>query len=298
MKKHTFLTLLLIVLYSTSYAQVFNHEVIQQDQPPMLLGKINNEKLSTAPYDQWFLKNYDDYAPQENSVITLKTLLPKYTISIFMGTWCGDSKREVPRFYKILKESNFPLDRLTTVAVGRNREDYKQSPGGEQEGLGIHRVPTFIIYKDGKEVNRIVESPKNTLEKDLIDIITKEYTPNYESVQLMHGIISEHGIDYLNKNTQETIDLLKHKTTSLYELNTYASVLFYSHKQNDALAVLHFNTLLFPEEADVYISLAKKYDQLKNVKKAITYYKKALQFEDNSKIKDKIKELQQRPNQG
>jgi len=97
-----------------------------------------------------------------------------------MGTWCGDSKREIPRFYKILETANYPIEQLTMVAVDHIEPNYKKSPGGEEKGLSIIKVPTFIFYKDGKEVNRIVESPIESLEKDIAAIISgKNYVPNY-----------------------------------------------------------------------------------------------------------------------
>ena len=37
-------------------------------------------------------------------------------------------------------------------------EKYKQGPNGEEKGEKIHRVPIFIINRDGKESARIVES--------------------------------------------------------------------------------------------------------------------------------------------
>ena len=37
--------------------------------------------------------------------------------------------------------------------------------------LKIKRVPTFIFYKEGKEIGRIIESPNETLEKDFLKIV-------------------------------------------------------------------------------------------------------------------------------
>ena len=39
------------------------------------------------------------------------------------------------------------------------------------EDLKIERVPTFIFYRDGKEIGRIVENPSNSLVEDFLDII-------------------------------------------------------------------------------------------------------------------------------
>ena len=100
-----------------------------------------------------------------------------------MGTWCGDSKQEVPRFYKVLEACEFPEDQLTVIALSSKPYMYKKSPNHEEAGLNIHRVPTFIFYKDRKEVNRIVEHPIETFEKDMLNIVTKnDYKSNYQIV--------------------------------------------------------------------------------------------------------------------
>ncbi|WP_025667611.1 thioredoxin domain-containing protein [Aquimarina megaterium] len=281
----------MILSIMTLSAQSFNHEIKTEGSSPMLLGKINNQGLTQEPYNEWFSKNHKEYIPKQSSIDSLKAQLPSYAITLFMGTWCGDSKREVPRMYKILEESNFPLDRLTVVAVDRSREAYKQSPGGEHEGLNIHRVPTLIFYKDGKEVNRIVESPRKTLEEDMLAILSKNYTPKYSSVILMDDILTKKGTSYITKNTKKLVKQFKDKTQSLYELNTYASVLFYADKKEEAITILDFNTALFPKEANTYVSLANTYLYLKDTANAIKYYQKSLEFKDNKEIQDKIKEL-------
>ena len=43
----------------------------------------------------------------------------------------------------------------------------KQSPDFNPESYQINRVPTAIIYRNNKEIGRIIETPKKTLEKDL-----------------------------------------------------------------------------------------------------------------------------------
>jgi len=39
------------------------------------------------------------------------------------------------------------------------------------DNLDIKRVPTFIIYENGEEIGRIIETPKKSLEKDLEKIV-------------------------------------------------------------------------------------------------------------------------------
>jgi thiol-disulfide isomerase/thioredoxin len=109
----------------------------------------------------------------------------KKHIDIFMGTWCGDSKREVPAMLKILNEIGFDSVDISLITVGNNAELYKKSPQGEELGKNIVRVPTFIIYDKKKEIGRIIEYPVESLERDLLKILRKEpYIPNYHQLRL------------------------------------------------------------------------------------------------------------------
>ena len=100
----------------------------------------------------------------------LKEKLKGIKIKGFMGTWCGDSKRETPRFYKILEQANFDFKNLDLVTVNRS----KKTPDNLQEGLDIKKVPTFIFYKDGKEIGRFVERVRESLEKDMLKIVSEQ----------------------------------------------------------------------------------------------------------------------------
>lgn len=178
----TFLTLGLIAVTYFSWAQAYNNEIAIDGHQPFMVGQINLEGLSKDPYNTWFAAQMKNYTVDTNLVTTFSKTLKKYDITIFLGTWCGDSKREVPRFIKILKEAGYPMEQLTMVALDRRKEFYKKSPTGEEEGLNIIKVPTFIFFKSGVEVNRIVESPIESLEEDILQIVMeKPYVPNYAS---------------------------------------------------------------------------------------------------------------------
>jgi len=283
MKNVLLLALAMLLTSPIALAQPLNKEINPSGKSPSLLGKINQNGLSGDHYASWFTKNYDAYSPDQTSIDSLETQLAKYTITAFMGTWCGDSKREVPKFYKVLNEANFPLERLTMVAVSRDRETYKQSPGGEHESLNIHRVPTFIIYKNGKEVNRIVEKPVTSLEEDLVHIIQKNYTSNYHGVTLVNELLTEVDARSFNRKQKRLLPELKKQVKGTRELNTYASVLFSAHKKEESIIAARINTLLFPQEASTYTSLARKLAMTNNNKEALENYEKALSIDPDYK---------------
>lgn len=142
-----------------------------------LIGIANKESFLQEPFNEWFTPNYDNYTLNEEVIESLKFLNQEITIKAFMGTWCEDSQDQTPVFYKILDEAKFNYENLEFIAVDRD----KSTPNNLQEGFDIERVPTFIFYKNGKEIGRIVEYPRETVEVDMLKIISGEtYKHSYE----------------------------------------------------------------------------------------------------------------------
>jgi thiol-disulfide isomerase/thioredoxin len=139
------------------------------DQTTWLLGYFNPVQLTRSPYSIWYLKGFDEYQPKTDAINKLLGINKEdLTIKVVMGTWCPDSRREVPRFMRIMDAWQFPVGKLTFIGV----DDAKLSPVGEYVKLDIHRVPTFIIYKNNIEAGRIIENPKTSLEQDMVNILT------------------------------------------------------------------------------------------------------------------------------
>ena len=150
----------------------------------MLLGKCTRAALLQAPFADWFKPNYDSYHVDSFTCNFIRPLLTGKSITIFLGTWCGDSKREVPRVLKMLDCCDFPDNNLTLVMVSNKDSLYKKSPQHEEAGKNIVRVPTIIIEQKGAEIGRIIEFPVTSLEKDMLSILRKEkYQPNYHQLQ-------------------------------------------------------------------------------------------------------------------
>ncbi len=140
------------------------------EQITWILGYFTRDRLTSPPHSEWFLKGYDGY--QFNSEVVNKLIeinKDDLTIKIVMGTWCPDSRREVPRFMRIMDIWNIPAEKITFIGV----DNEKQSPIGEYDKLDIQRVPTFIFYKNNIEAGRIIENPVTSLEQDIINILTR-----------------------------------------------------------------------------------------------------------------------------
>ena len=172
--KKIFLFLCVIALTSCSTQKEIT---AAKNKSGHLIGYANKASFTQAPYNSWFVKNFDNYTPNEATIAALSKTLKGVTIKGFMGTWCGDSKRETPHFYKILELAGFNLKKIDLITVNRS----KKTPDNLQEGLDIKRVPTFIFYKKGIEIGRYVEYARESLEKDMLKIVSgKAYKHSYD----------------------------------------------------------------------------------------------------------------------
>lgn len=136
----------------------------------ILYGQITLDAFEMDLCSPWYAPEHDSYLAD---TIILKKLreqnLTDISISLIIGSWCHDSHREVPRFIKILEEINYSFDRLQMNALDTD----KTSPNFDAKANNVTNVPTVIIYRNGEEIGRIIESPKKSLEKDLLKIISK-----------------------------------------------------------------------------------------------------------------------------
>lgn len=76
----------------------------------------------------------------------------------FWATWCGPCMRQGPIVEELAQEG---------YSVGK--VDVDQEPGLAQQ-FKVMSIPTLLIFKDGKEVQRFIGlTPKDTLRKFLED---------------------------------------------------------------------------------------------------------------------------------
>lgn len=221
----------------------------------ILLGKITREDLTKAPYNVWFDKEYNDYEINQDVLNQLKrTRIKNYTITIFLGTWCSDSHREVPRMIKVLEKAGVPSNRITLVALNSGYGVHKQSTTGEEKGKNIFRVPTFVLSRNNKEVNRIVEFPVQSLERDLLSIIKtpSSYVPNYRSYPYIIDWIKNGTLTDKNVSVKGLVDQIKSVTRNAGEITSVAYVLFCQGKNQEAATLCKIATIIYPETVNYY----------------------------------------------
>jgi thiol-disulfide isomerase/thioredoxin len=133
----------------------------------VLIDCCNRAGLESGEFGTYFKLEYDDYQLNDSLVKLISSRINHLNITIVFGSWCSDSEQQLPHFYKILDQAGYDDSKLKIIAVNRQ----KKAEEVDVADLQIEFVPTFIIYKDGEELGRIVETPYDTLEEDLWKII-------------------------------------------------------------------------------------------------------------------------------
>ena len=139
---------------------------------PLVVGTLTQEQIVAAVPSYGATR--DQYQPDATVVEMMKSYVrPGDRVEVYMGTWCGDSEREVPKFLRIANDlrAQFGVELpVTFVAVDRS----KQQPAKLLAGKSVDKIATFIYYRNDEELGRIAEKPVGVFEDDLLAIVAKE----------------------------------------------------------------------------------------------------------------------------
>jgi cyclophilin family peptidyl-prolyl cis-trans isomerase/HEAT repeat protein len=139
---------------------------------PLEVGRIEPARLLTRVPD--YVERKSAYTPDITVLEMMKSQIRAGDrIEVYMGTWCPDSQREVPKFLRILDDlkSQFGVEvPVTYIAVDRA----KQKPAELLKDKHIEKISTFIFYRGDRELGRIVEKPISLFEDDMLVALSKE----------------------------------------------------------------------------------------------------------------------------
>ena len=164
------LTAILLLFAVHSSAQSLNKKTQDTTKHKLIMiDQCTRDSLISFPeFKTMYDSQYPSYTPDSITVSKLKALASDVKVTIVLGTWCGDSKLQVPHFFKVMDQVGITEKDLTLICV----DGHKKAQNGSTDNMKIERVPTFIFTKKGKELGRIIESPKNTLEQDFLAILS------------------------------------------------------------------------------------------------------------------------------
>jgi thiol-disulfide isomerase/thioredoxin len=139
----------------------------------MIIGKTTLEQLSQhTEFWSEYLIHYAacDVDKEMEEKISLQLEGRMIHIVVVLGTWCGDTKEQLPVLQKVL--DNLPNSNISIEYIGVNRD--KLAGDVDISSLGIVFVPTFIFYENKQELGRIVEIPEGTMEEHIYKMINSK----------------------------------------------------------------------------------------------------------------------------
>lgn len=132
-------------------------------------GPVTFDDLQKELSFDWLKSGCDSYKPNQKKIKNLRAQLPVCSIIVFMGTWCSDTHELLPKFYKVLQETGFPMDEVAMYGVEREKTTRSEL----LQKYAITNLPTIIVMKGGAEAGRITETVKKSVESDLLKIVGK-----------------------------------------------------------------------------------------------------------------------------
>jgi tetratricopeptide (TPR) repeat protein len=259
----------------------------------MLWGICTRSDMEKSPYDSWFVSNYQNYRIDSSLRPVLTPGLEKKIFTIFFGSWCGDSQREVPRMLKTLQYYGVDPKQIKLVAVSNHPEAYKQSSGREEKGLYIHRVPTLVVSNSKKEIGRIIESPVESLEKDLAKIVgVGGYVANYGDISGIIEFIKQTPSEKLTEAMTLQLPTWKETVKNVYHLNSLGYLLTTNGDWDKAITAFTINAQLYPADNTAFKCLADIYAKRGKTDLAKVYYRKLLETNPaNLEVKTALEQL-------
>lgn len=154
--------ILSVIIFSS--CSIFNKNKTSKME---LNGITKQADLTGNKIITWFDDEYKNYVPNQLVINSIKPLKNEIKVLVVAGSWCGDTQRELPRFFKIINSIGVPNNQIEMIMVDEN----KKTAAFNISVIQVTNIPTFIFFKDGKELGRIIEKPQTTLEDDLAKML-------------------------------------------------------------------------------------------------------------------------------
>lgn len=137
----------------------------------IIKGFMSKQQLVTDTAFAWFAQNQQGYTPNQNALQAFRANKDSISIIAFGGTWCGDTRYVLPKFFALTDAAGVSPDRITLIGVDRNKKTLHHLA----EAFDVTLVPTIIVMKNGKEIGRVVEYGKSGMfDKELGEILLKK----------------------------------------------------------------------------------------------------------------------------
>ncbi len=262
----------------------------------ILTGNITRADLKKPPFAEWYDRAYSAYQPAIATADKLRESYKGLAVEAYFGTWCGDSKRQLPRLLRLLDATGFDGKHLSMVGLSDQSMEFKKAPDGVEAKRRIHRTPTIVFVRDGVEIGRIVETPSTSLEADMLAILSgRGPDPKYGAEAWVHQLFSDRTVAEAEK-ALETAGPEISKRTDPDSLWHYAEYdLLKNGRAPEAKAVLDLHLKLNPRSVVGHVLLSDALVSLGRTAEALAAAERALVIEpSNSRAQRAAAELRER----
>jgi len=157
-----------LVACTTTKKTASSYTVTYDNGDKVLRGTITRAQIENDTAFGWFKENMKWGKADAAAVNAFSAKKDQFTMVVFGGTWCHDTQNLLPVFYRLIDKSGYPDNKITLIGVDRE----KTAPNDLHKKYNVINVPTFIIFKGGKEVGRVVEyGTKGAIDKELGEIV-------------------------------------------------------------------------------------------------------------------------------
>lgn len=166
---NSFIMLIFMGLSSCTSQKTYT---IKKDGTDYILdGCVQKVELQDPKKFPWFYYGYKAYQPDSSTMTRLLPHAKSMRVICFAGTWCSDTQRELPRLMRILDRLGVPENHYQLFMVNRQKKSNYLNP----DVWNLEKVPTFIFYKEGKEIGRFIEESPSFLEKLMLTWYESEH---------------------------------------------------------------------------------------------------------------------------
>lgn len=137
---------------------------------PVLVGALDREQLLEVP---GWRAPHDEYVPDHEAMERLRQALDhgaQLRVAVVLGTWCSDSRREVPRLLAVLDQVGSDGG-VQLELEGVDRTMIVHDPFWDETVLPGRRpqaVPMIVVLDSvGQELARVIETAEEPLENTL-----------------------------------------------------------------------------------------------------------------------------------
>jgi hypothetical protein len=163
-----FLTLAILLLWGCRpLKQYINHVGNTITPEKIYYTDFTRKTIQQNPREfTWYDTTYHSYHPDTLKILALKPMASHMSFRVFGGSWCSDTKKLLPKFYRITDAIGIPDSLINLSGVDR----HKSSENISAERYLVNRIPVFILYYDGMEAGRIIEKVKKSMEADMLTV--------------------------------------------------------------------------------------------------------------------------------